>query len=361
MRNRKTSVVLGALALVLAGCGSNNEEALGELAPTPSSLPPVWSMTGLPGPADAALKPVMVVKIENSTPARPQTGLEAADTVFEEVVEAGITRFAAVYQSQMPEDIGPVRSIRHVDAAIASPIADIFVFSGGAGKTMNFVEEKLPSNISVITEGGVGMRRITQRPAPHNVYFKPADVLAGLAQTNTPTTGFFVRPSTLGTSVVASADPSASSSASSSAMALRKASVIDVHFSNIENPSWKYDATKNTYARFEKSTPFVNPEKEQLSVDYLVAIFCETMDAGYKDPGGNPVPRSVITGEGTGYVFANGTMQHITWTKEHVRDQMALFDDAGNPYELPTGRSWVSVLPRDGITKLSADLVQLPL
>lgn len=361
MRNRKSLIVIGVMALVLAGCGGSDEEALGELAPEPTDIPAVWAMTGLPGPTDAALKPVMVVKIENSTPARPQTGLEAADTIFEEVVEAGITRFAAVYQSQMPEDIGPVRSIRHVDASLAAPIADVFVFSGGAGKTMNFVEEKLPANISVITEGGPGMRRITERPAPHNVYFKPADVLAGLAQTNTPTTGFFARPSLQGASAVASSNPTTSPSASATAAALRKASIIDVHFSNIENPVWKYDAATKTYLRFEKTTPFVNPEKEQLSVDYLVAIFCETMDAGYKDPGGNPVPRSVITGEGTGYVFANGTMQHITWTKEHVRDQMFLFDDAGNPYELPTGRSWVSILPRDGVTELSADLVKLPL
>lgn len=357
MRVRKISLVMAACAVVLAGCGSNTpEEALGTLAPAPTDLPPVWSMTGLPGPTDAALKPVMVVKIENSTPARPQKGLEFADTVFEEVVEAGITRFAAVYQSQKPEDVGPVRSIRHVDASLASPIADVFVFSGGAGKTMRFVEEKLPFNITVITEGGVGMRRVSERAAPHNVYFKPADVLAGLAQTNTPTTGFFVRPS-----LNVSAQTQASASASPTTVALRKALSIDVHFSNIENPVWKYDVAKNQYLRFERTTPFVNPEKAQLGVDYLVVINCETMDAGYRDPGGNPVPRSVITGQGTGYVFANGTMQHITWTKEHVRDQMSLFDDAGNAYELPTGRSWVSIMPRDGITKLSADGVQLPL
>lgn len=358
MRNRISISLVSAFAFALASCGGAGSSNSGSNDPsvTPTQLPAVWSMTGLPGPADATLKPVMVVKVENSTPARPQTGLEDADTIFEEVVEAGITRFAVVYQSKMPEDIGPVRSIRHVDASLATPIADVFVFSGGANRTMNFVERKLPANISVITEGGVGMRRISERAAPHNVYFRPAEVLAGLAQTNTPTTGFFVRPSLTPNS----ATPMPTSDVTQ-APAKLKATQIDVHFSGIENPVWKFDATTNTYARFERTTPFVNPKNEQLSVDYLVAIYCETMDAGYLDPGGSRVPRSVITGSGTGYVFANGEMQHITWTKDHVRDQMALFDDAGRPFELPTGRSWVSILPRDGITSITADAIELPL
>ena len=88
MRLRKSSVVIAAVAIALSACGSNTpDEALGTLAPVPTDLPPIWSMTGLPGPSDATNKPIMVVKIENSVPARPQTGLESADTIFEEEVE----------------------------------------------------------------------------------------------------------------------------------------------------------------------------------------------------------------------------------------------------------------------------------
>lgn len=359
MRIRMTSLILVTSALVLTACGSGGpDEALGTLAPVPTDLPKVWPMTGLPAPTDVLLKPVMVVKVENSIPARPQTGLEFADMVVEEEVEGGMTRFAAIYQSQIPDEIGPVRSIRHVDASLASPIADLFVFSGGANRTMNFVEEKLPANITVITEGGPGMRRVTKKAPPHNVYFTPSEALSGLAQTNTPTTGFFARPSMHAFDLQS---PKPSASASISPMALKPATNIDVYFGNAENPVWKYDATTKQYMRFERTQPFVNPEKQQLGVDYLVALYCETMDAGYKDPGGNYVPRSVITGSGTGYVFADGKMQHITWTKDHVRDQMFLRDDAGNPYELPTGRSWVSLLPRDGVSMLTVDSVQQPL
>ena len=71
---------------------------------------PAWPLTGVPADA-VADRPALAVKIENSVDARPQTGLTAADMVWEQVVEGGITRFVAVYHSDLPPEIGPVRSI----------------------------------------------------------------------------------------------------------------------------------------------------------------------------------------------------------------------------------------------------------
>src|SRR5436305_153915 len=69
--------------------------------------------------------------IQNSIDARPQTGLTAADVVWEQVVEGGITRFVAVYHSKLPPEIGPVRSVRPMDPAIAAPLHGLLAFSGG--------------------------------------------------------------------------------------------------------------------------------------------------------------------------------------------------------------------------------------
>src|SRR5690625_5208618 len=73
----------------------------------------------------------MTVKIENSAASRPQTGLQQADVVWEEMVEGGITRYAAVYHSRLPETFGPVRSVRPMDPAMAAPYGGLMVFSGG--------------------------------------------------------------------------------------------------------------------------------------------------------------------------------------------------------------------------------------
>ena len=70
-----------------------------------------------------AQRPAVAVKIENSIDARPQTGLNSADIVWEEVVEGGVARYLAVFDSKLPPVIGPVRSVRPMDPAIAAPAA----------------------------------------------------------------------------------------------------------------------------------------------------------------------------------------------------------------------------------------------
>ena len=92
-----------------------------------------WPLTGVAVEAPPQ-RPALAVKVENSVAARPQSGLNAADVVWEEVVEGGITRFVAVYHSNLPPDIGPIRSVRPMDAAIAGPLHGLFAFSGG-GRT----------------------------------------------------------------------------------------------------------------------------------------------------------------------------------------------------------------------------------
>ena len=148
----------------------------------------------MPGPDDAQDQPIVVVKIENDPVVRPQTGLDRADLIFEELVEGGMTRFAVVFQSDLPDEVGPVRSVRHVDVAIAEPIADAFIFSGGAKRTMRFVGRKLPTTISVVTEGGPGMYRKSGLYAPHNLFLNMNEMLQSLAEHDTPSSGFFVRP-----------------------------------------------------------------------------------------------------------------------------------------------------------------------
>ena len=81
----------------------------------------VFPLTGLDstGASETVVKqPVLSVKIENTVDARPQTNLEFADVVFEENVEYGISRLIALYQSNYPKEVGPIRSMRPMDRNI---------------------------------------------------------------------------------------------------------------------------------------------------------------------------------------------------------------------------------------------------
>ena len=75
--------------------------------------------------------PAVVVKIDNVDAARPQTGVNQADVVYEEMVEGGLTRLAAIFQSQYPTVVGPVRSGRLTDAGIADDLNHpVLAYSG---------------------------------------------------------------------------------------------------------------------------------------------------------------------------------------------------------------------------------------
>jgi hypothetical protein len=263
-----------ALALVLSACGGSDASSDGSSNGSSTETPPVWSLTGLPGPDDAQIQPIVVVKIENDPIVRPQTGLERADMVFEELVEGGMTRFAAVYQSDIPEEVGPVRSVRHVDVAIAEPMADAFVFSGGARRTMKFVKRKIPTTISIVNEGAPGMYRKPGIPAPHDLFLKMDEMLDSIAAKNTASTGFFVRPEAKPAS--ASASPSTSSSASpkpsSTALTGKPVTQVGVKFSNFSGPNWKWDATNKMWMRSEGIKPFLNKDGTQFGTNNLVII-----------------------------------------------------------------------------------------
>src|SRR5690606_521307 len=88
---------------------------VGKTAAPDAVVPLTWPLTGV-STAEVADRPAMNVKIENSAAARPQTGLGSADVVWEEMVEGGITRLVAVFHSQVPETLGPIRSLRPMDA-----------------------------------------------------------------------------------------------------------------------------------------------------------------------------------------------------------------------------------------------------
>lgn len=337
-----------ALALVLSACGGNDSEtpAIGPdgLA---TEITPFWSLTGLPGPEDAQIQPIVVVKIENDPVVRPQTGLDRADLIFEELVEGGMTRFAVVYQSDLPDEVGPVRSVRHVDVAIAEPIADAFVFSGGAKRTMKFVKRKIPTTISVVNEGAPGMYRKSDIPAPHNIFLKMDEMLDSIAPKNTASTGFFVRPEVkpLTASPAASSSTSASPKPSSTALTGKPVTDVSVVFSNFSGPNWKWNAADKTWMRSEGTKPFLNKDGTQFGTNNLVIIEVREIDAGYKGQTGGYVPRTVLTGSGRAWVLSEGKAVEVAWNKPFVDAQMELTDLDGNPFTMPNGRTWVELLP----------------
>ena len=131
---------------------------------------PMFPLTGLPAPsATVADAPVLAVKIDNAAAARPQTGLDRADVIIEEVVEGGVTRFLALFQSQGSDPVGPVRSVRPVDPALLTPFGGGFAYSGGTKRFINNLRRAPIADVGVDLLPAAYFRG-TQAKAPYNLY-----------------------------------------------------------------------------------------------------------------------------------------------------------------------------------------------
>jgi len=360
MKSAPRIFIFGLAAMfALSSCGSDDVAGSGSDTPGAVDSPAIWSLTGLPGPDDAQLKPILVVKVENNSIVRPQTGLDRADLIFEELVEGGASRFAAVFQSNIPDEVGPVRSVRHVDVSLAAPIADVFAFSGGAKRTMKYVGLELPTTMSQVREGAPGMNRKPGVSAPNNLFLDTKQMFSAVAEYDTPSSGFFV-PSPMSAAV-----PVPSSSATAvpvvPAPVGKAVNTVEVAFSTLAKPNWKWNAADKLWMRSEGSNPFNNIDGSQFGTNNLVIIEIREVDAGYKGSTGGYVPRSVTSGSGRGWVLSNGQAVEVKWNKPSVVSQMELSDTNGNPFTMPTGRTWVELLPVETTGKYGFDGVPVPM
>jgi hypothetical protein len=290
-----------------------------------------WPLTGLES-GQVAPHPALAVKIENSITARPQTGLNAADMVWEEVVEGGITRFVAVYHSTLPREIGPVRSVRPMDPAIAAPLRGLLAFSGGQGP---FVEAVSEAGLQAVSNdaGAAGFYRVKTRSAPHNVYADPATFLAqaDAAHQAAPAPQFEFATQGQQPAAVASGTPAA---------------VLELKLSGVSHPHWTWSQPDGAWLRSEGSTPAVGADGAPLRATNVVVLRVAIDNStGFTDPIGNPVPETQMVGSGEALVATGGQTVAATWTKTSVTAPLVLTGGVGSTVTLAPGNTWIELVP----------------
>ena len=335
---------LGALAavgtvLALAACGSSTGEAAPavteradvtadkQAVPVPD-VPATWPLTGVEGTPDQ--RPSLAVKIENTAAARPQTGLEQADVVWETIVEFEVSRFIAVYHSQVPAEVGPIRSVRPMDPLVVQPMNGLLVFSGGQPGILDLVRD---SGVQVVSHdaGAPGMYRSKARKAPHNVYGDPS-AWWGVAEPGRTAPGqqFAFARSADGASAVAAGTP---------------ASTLDFRLSGQSHPVWSWDAGTGTWLRSEGSTPATAASGARLSAVNVVSITAPHPPTGFGAQGGAAVPTYELVGSGEGVLATGGKTLAVRWQKDAQDQPMRLFLPDGSEATLAPGNTWVELVP----------------
>ncbi len=127
-------------------------------------------------PSTLARRP-LAVKISNAPDlVRPQAGLSMADMVFEHYVEAGLTRFTAVFYAESPPYIGSVRSARLIDLQIPLMTEALFAFSGANGPTMQRLRMSPFAERLYVNAGEPLFFRDPSIELPHNLFVSPSEI-----------------------------------------------------------------------------------------------------------------------------------------------------------------------------------------
>ncbi|MEU4313836.1 DUF3048 domain-containing protein [Nocardia sp. NPDC024068] len=123
--------------------------------------------------------PVLVAKIDNSPQARPPVGLAAADVIYVEPVEGGLSRLAAVFSIDKPSVIGPVRSVRETDLTLLAQFGDpTLASSGAAPELIAAVDQSSLQNASAERQPAAYFRDYS-RDAPHNLFVRSDQLPVG--------------------------------------------------------------------------------------------------------------------------------------------------------------------------------------
>jgi len=279
-------------------------------------------------------RPVAVM-IDNNDPFNPPIGLDRADVVFEALVEGGITRFLAVYDSRQADTIEPIRSARtpflawvlefdalyaHVGRAEAPGPAD----SGQQIADLQIADLDMEGGSNPVPDA---YQRDPTREAPHNAVTSTGALRAAGALRG------YDRAPRMGEWRFATSNTAES--------ALPAATAIDIDFGPIaaSHPGWAWDEAAGVYGRSSDGVVQVDGATHQpLTATNVVVMHARNYLA---DSSGHVLIDNV--GQGPAQVYIGGRVIDGTWRKPDNGSRTRFYDSAGNEIAFRPGNTWIEV------------------
>lgn len=338
-----TAFFLLALLLALGACGEDDsgDQAAGD-QPTEEREPTLCPLTGVETTIDVE-RPALAVKVDNAPPSRPQVGVQAADVVYEEISEGGLTRFLAIFHCSDAPVIGSVRSARTADPDILQEYAPVlFAYSGANDQVL----QKVASTRGVIDlkhgSNADAYNRVSSRRAPYNLFTgtdRVRDLPAARDVRGAPETGL-----AFDAELLEAPAPPAAGTGSPAAPA---GNAVAFSYSNATNVRWSYDPGTKRYLRFHGDAPHRLEGGEQVSATNVVVMKVRITAGQVRDASGTPTQDTSVTGGGEVTVLRGGSAVTGQWNRANASDRTTFTDASGQPIELAPGNTWIHLVPQD--------------
>lgn len=336
IRPRSFFALVAVASLALAGCASGapvaDEVAIsGDAAVDDAGAvlddSSVAALTGLDVEPGSLARPALSGKIDNHPSARPQEGLDVADIVFEELVEGGMTRYIAVWHSNVPAEIGPVRSVRPMDPEIVSPFGGIFAYSGGQVRFIQMMQAAPVYNaIHGQPDTEATFYRTSAKVAPHNVLVKAPELIAEHLDLPAPKPFFSYAPSVEEATAVVGGQTLVS---------------VNTRFSGFSSPTWEWESTQSKFVRFQTNGAAESASGgNQIAAENVVVLFV-AIDI-IED-----IPTTRLVSQGKGWIASGGSIVEINWIKATPESPIVLSTLDGEDVLLAKGQTWLELLPND--------------
>lgn len=332
-------------------------------SPTPTPNGPIYypdginTLTGLPFPSEEALnRRNLLVKISNYPPiVRPQSGLNQADVVYEYEVEGGVTRFAAIFRSQMPHHVGPVRSGRLMDFELVPMYEALFAYSGSSEPIRQMALDVewgyqilSPQFGDNCEEAGFCRFPKDGMAYEHTLYLDTEVAWQRAVRRNI---GLGRRAK--GFAFAEQPNPDG-----------KPASDVFIDWYGHTDARWQFDRDSQRYVRYTDGVPHVDAaDGEQLWTDNIVIIEVPHVDRpDLFEPESRSASHEIqLWGTGRAYVFRDGQYWAGYWERRDQNPGTALRLYYGNYVDimLKPGRSYVEVVRWLGDVTVSTEMADM--
>ncbi len=346
-RRRVTAVFVIALGgLLLAACGSPAPSSSKPSQPTTTVKPAAVALcplTGTPAPGNVVpQRPAIAMKVDNYSlgpapaEARPQSGLDYADIIFEEQVEGSITRYAAVFQCRnAPALVGPIRSARWTDVQMLSQLGHpLIVHVGGIIPVLQTIAASSLVNVDL-----GGHPSLEENPpgryAPYDTYTTTKAIWSAIAAPAVAPAPIFTY--------------------SSVAPAGERANQVHLDWSGTSDIYWRWNPGTGTWLRFynvgSPSAPNIQPDiltdgAQNQAQNVIIQDVSITYGPWVENSqGGLEAESHIIDSSGKAYVLRNGEMIAGTWSAGAAGTPTVFLTTSGHPIDLAPGRTWVEIYP----------------
>lgn len=278
--------------------------------------------------AEESLQRPILFTINNHPDARPQSGIGSADVVYEMLAEGDVTRFLALYQSQIPTNIGPIRSARSYFVDIAKGLDAFYVAHGYSPEAKTMLTSGTVDNINGMNYDGTLFQRSRERKAPHNSYMPGENVEAAAEK--------------VGASLLYNKKVSFSFYEEQDSVKIgMTANEVKMNYGNVGsfNSVYTYDAETQTYTRTSANTVTI----DQLTgepIELANVLFFEMAHRIIDNEGRRDID---ITSGGKAYVAQQGTLREVSW--ENKDGLLVAIEDDGSEVPLVPGQTWIHFVP----------------